>query len=121
VAIFLSVRKGRTVLFESPTGFFGTVLAPIIPREVIEMDMTWIVILAALILTGPYLLLPVAVVASDSKTILKCPESGELAEIKINGRCAEPPSRKASLKVEECSLWARRNCCAQTCLKLERR
>jgi hypothetical protein len=43
-----------------------------------------------------------------------------LAEVKINGHCAEPPSRKASLKVEECSLWTQRNGCAQTCLKLGR-
>ena len=86
------------------------------------MDNTWIAILVAVILTVPYLLLPLALL--DPKNyrrtkILKCPEGGKLAEVEIKA-AAELSSGKPFRRVRDCSLWTQRKGCSQTCLKIRK-
>jgi hypothetical protein len=88
------------------------------------MDASFIAIIAIVILAAPYFLLPLALRAFNghgSRKIVKCPESGELAEVELNALCADSPSRKAFFEVRECSLWTERMGCSQTCLKTGKR
>jgi hypothetical protein len=88
------------------------------------MDNTWIAILVALILTVPYLLLPLALLDPKnhrSTGIFRCPEGGGLAEVEIKTSGTDLSSRKPLLQIRDCSLWTQRNGCNQTCLKIAKR
>ena len=90
------------------------------PQGQLKMDAPFIAIIAIVILAAPYFLLPLALGVFNghrSRKIIKCPESGELAEVELNALRADSPSRKASFEVRECSLWTQRNGCNQTCVK----
>ena len=88
------------------------------------MDTPWIAVLVAVIVTAPYLLLPLALLdpkSYRSSRILRCPEGGKLAEVETKASRTDSSSGKPLGKVGQCSLWTRRNGCAQTCLTTEQR
>jgi hypothetical protein len=53
------------------------------------------------------------------RKVVKCPETGQLTEVKPNALWAALTAnfRKPSLRVRDCSLWPKREGCAEKCVK----
>ena len=53
------------------------------------------------------------------RKVVKCPETHGLAEVKLNARWAALTAifRKPVLRVENCSLWPRKEGCAESCVR----
>ncbi|MFQ5691967.1 MAG: hypothetical protein ACE5IM_02835 [Nitrospinota bacterium] len=80
-----------------------------------------LVIVAVLALAALYVLLPVMVGAFRQlrgHRTLRCPESGEAAEVALDSRHAALTSAfgPPHLRVSDCSLWPERSGCRQACL-----
>ena len=69
-----------------------------------------------------YVLLPLVIHTFQryrNKKVLKCPETGGLAEVDIDARRAAISSlfSKPLLRVKNCTLWPKRKGCREGCLR----
>lgn len=86
------------------------------------MNTPLITIAAIIALGGLFVVLPLFVHTFQryrNKKVLKCPETGELAEVDINAPRAAISSlfSKPLLKVKNCTLWPKRKGCDEECLR----
>ena len=86
------------------------------------MNNPWITAAAIILLGGLFVLLPVALHTFQRyrrKKVVKCPETGGLAEVNINAPRAAISAlfSKPLLRVKNCSLWPKRQGCREGCLK----
>ena len=86
------------------------------------MTTPLIIIAAIIALAVLYVMTPVALDTFSryrTKRVLRCPETGEEAEVNIDaGRAALTSAvGRTLLRVKNCSLWPERKECEQDCLK----
>lgn len=86
------------------------------------MNTPLITIAAIIALGGLFVVLPLFVHTFQryrNKKVLKCPETGELAEVDINAPRAALSSAigKPLLRVKNCTLWPKRKGCDEECLR----
>lgn len=87
------------------------------------MSKPWIVVAVILALAALYVLLPVVADTFRryrAKRVLRCPETGAVAEVGIDASRAALTSAfgEPQLRAQDCSLWPERKDCAQDCLTL---
>jgi hypothetical protein len=87
------------------------------------MSAPWIVIAAIVGVGMLYVLLPVAADTFHrfrGRRSLRCPTTGEEAEVEVDARRAALGSivGRLLLRVKGCSLWPERQGCAEECVKL---
>ena len=86
------------------------------------MNTPWITIAAIVSLGGLFVLLPVVLHAFQRyryKRVVKCPETGGLAEVDVDAPRAALSSAfgRVRLRVKNCTLWPKRRGCRESCLR----
>lgn len=86
------------------------------------MDTPWITIATIISLGGLFVLLPVVIHTFQRyrhKKVVKCPETGALAEVNVDAPRAAISSlfSKPFLRVKNCTLWPKRKGCREGCIK----
>ena len=86
------------------------------------MSAPWITAAAIISLGGLFVLLPVVLNTFQRyryKRVVKCPETGGLAEVDVDAPRAAFSSAfgRPLLRIKNCTLWPKRKGCREGCLK----
>ena len=86
------------------------------------METVWILIAAVILIGFFYVLVPLVINTFQwyrRKRVLRCPETGMLAEVDIDAKQAafSSPFGKPLLRVKNCTLWPEKENCHMECLE----
>jgi hypothetical protein len=86
------------------------------------METVWVLIAAVILIGFFYVLVPLVINTFQwyrRKRVLRCPETGMLAEVDIDAKQAafSSPFGKPLLRVKNCTLWPEKENCHMECLE----